>query len=128
MLSGRLKLFFLIGMLMTSVIGFMVKLPRIFHQMDKELHALFYCCCFLFCCLLYPKRWFSILLALTFFGFAIEWAQDFSNKISIRLVGKRIHGRFDPEDIKYNLIGLFIGLLIFGCIRLLTAFQQKVKS
>ena len=32
----------------------------------------------------------------------IEFSQEYSNT----LVNKRIHGRFNPVDLKYNLIGL----------------------
>jgi hypothetical protein len=48
----------------------------------------------------------------------IEFAQEFSNKISIRVIGKTIHGRFDIEDVKYNMIGIFCGLILFKIIQL----------
>ena len=55
------------------------------------------------------------------FGFGIELAQAFSNRISIRLIGKPIHGRFDIEDIRYNIKGLFWGSLAI-------LFMLKIKS
>lgn len=36
------------------------------------------------------------------FGVAIEYAQEYSNK----LLHNRIHGRYDTEDIQSNLKGL----------------------
>jgi hypothetical protein len=116
---SQAKPMLLIALLIVSVIGFMVRLPNIFHQMDKELHAIFYAGSFFLLCMLYPNRWFGILVLLGLFGLAIEHAQEYSNKISLRLIGKRIHGRFDPEDIRYNIIGLGIGLALFSAYSML---------
>ena len=101
-----------------SVIGFMVKLPKVFHHFDKELHLLFYFSATTLVTILFPKRWLFSFLAISIFGILIEFAQEFSNKISIRVIGKTIHGRFDIEDVKYNMIGIFCGLIIFQIIRL----------
>ena len=98
---------------MFSIIGFMVKLPRIFHHFDKELHLLFYFGATTLVTILFPKRWVFLLLVIALFGIMIEFAQEFSNKISIRIIGKAIHGRFDIEDVKYNMIGVFCGLILF---------------
>ena len=87
----------------------MVKLPAVFHHYDKELHAAFYFFAAIFFGLQFPKKWLLVLFCLLIFGFGIELAQAFSNKISIRLIGKSIHGRFDIEDIRYNIKGLFFG-------------------
>jgi hypothetical protein len=43
-----------------------------------------------------------ILVALAIFGVGIEYAQEYSN----HLVRHPFHGRFDPEDVKYNIKGL----------------------
>jgi glycopeptide antibiotics resistance protein len=102
----------------------MVKLPRLFHHFDKELHLLFYFGATVVVNILYPKRWAFSFLALTLFGIMIEFAQEFSNKISIRVIGKTIHGRFDIEDVKYNMIGVCCGLIIFQIIQL-TFKNQK---
>ena len=102
-----------------TILGFMVKLPRVFHHFDKELHAMFYFFAALFLTIIFPKRWLIATIGLVLFGIVIEFAQAFSNKISIRIIGKAIHGRFDIEDVKYNLIGVFLGLLVFHSYRLL---------
>jgi glycopeptide antibiotics resistance protein len=95
----------------------MVKLPRIFYHHDKILHALFYFFATITIALMYPKKWVMVSICLTLFGFAIEFAQEFSNKISKILIGKVIHGKFDITDIKYNLIGLLSGILVFHIIK-----------
>ena len=112
-MSQRLKFFLLTLLLLCSVIGFMVRLPRLFHHFDKELHFMFYFFSSLVFLLMFPKRWVYSVLFLLFFGIGIEYAQEFSNKISIRLIGKAIHGRFDIVDVKYNVLGLTIGWLMF---------------
>ncbi len=101
-----------------SVIGFMVKLPKVFHHFDKELHLLFYFGVTTLVTILFPKRWVFSFLAIAIFGIMIEFAQEFSNKISIRVIGKTIHGKFDIKDVKYNMIGIFCGLILFQIIQL----------
>lgn len=66
----------------------------------------------------FPKRWMISSIGLALFGIVIEFAQEFSNKISIRVIGKTIHGRFDIGDVKYNMIGIFCGIIIFQIIQL----------
>ena len=102
-----------------SILGFMVKLPKVFRHFDTELHTIFYFIATIILTLIYPKRWLLATIGLVLFGVIIEYAQAFSNKISIRIIGKAIHGRFDIEDVKYNLIGVFLGLLVFHSYRLL---------
>ena len=89
-----------------AFIGFMWRLPRIFHHYDKELHMAFYFFALLFLSALYPKRLIQVFFLLLFAGIGIELLQSFSNRISVRLIGKAIHGRFDWQDVKYNLLGL----------------------
>ena len=96
-----------------SIVGFMLKLPRVFHHYDKELHTAFYFSASLFFSFLFPKKWFLVFILLLLFGIGIELFQDFSNKISLRLVGRRIHGRFDPEDVLANFYGLVYGAITF---------------
>lgn len=98
-----------------SLIGFMVRLPRVFHHYDKVLHALFYFTAVFFLNFIYSKRWYLITAGLFFFGVMIEFFQEFSNKI----VGRTIHGKFDIQDIKYNTIGLIFGTISFFIIRFL---------
>jgi hypothetical protein len=45
---------------------------------------------------------FLIFFFLLLFGIGIEWMQEVSNKI----LNKKIHGRFDPEDVFFNSVGL----------------------
>lgn len=100
-----------------TTVGFMVKLPKIFHHYDKELHMMFYLVVTMIIIFLFPKRWMISSISLALFGIIIEFAQEFSNKISIRVIGKAIHGRFDIEDVKYNMIGIFCGLILFRIIQ-----------
>ena len=109
-----------------SIVGFMVKLPKIFHHFDKELHMMFYFSATMIIAFLFPKRWMISSIGLALFGFIIEFAQEFSNKISIRIIGKAIHGRFDVEDVKYNIIGVFCGLILFQIIQL--PFKKNIKQ
>lgn len=126
--NKNFKLYLALTLFAFSVIGFMMKLPRFFHHYDKELHALFYFCATCFLLLFYSKRWFIIPTSLFVFGVLIEFAQDFSNKISIRIIGKRIHGRFDPEDIFFNLIGIFFALVAFSLLSALFRVYKKMSS
>lgn len=126
MSKSQAKLIALLTLLTLSIIGFMIRLPNMFHHFDKELHTLFYASAFIVLGLLYPDRWLGILIALLLFGIAIEYAQEYSNKIAIRMTGKRIHGRFDSEDVRSNIVGLGIGVLLFGVYRL--SFNKKAMK
>ena len=126
--NKKFKLYLALLLFAFSVVGFMMKLPRFFHHFDKEMHALFYFWATCFLLLLYPKRWLIIPASLFVFGLLIEFAQDFSNKISIRIIGKRIHGRFDPEDIFFNLLGVLIGLVAFYLLKALFRVYKKMSS
>lgn len=107
-LSGPVKIILLLIFLGLSVLGFMVKLPPVFRHADKEMHSLFYFSAAAFLNLLFAKKnilWHSIIfLMLYLFGIAIELAQEYSNK----LLHKRIHGRYDVEDVQANLKGLLL--------------------
>lgn len=100
----------IIALLCTAVafIGFMVKLPSGFHRIDKLLHAGFYFCAAAFFHLLFGVKsvWkHAIVFTLLFlFGVGIEFAQESWN----RWFHVRIHGRFDPEDIRANVKGLVL--------------------
>ena len=50
-----------------SIFGFMLKLPRVFHHYDKELHTAFYFSAYLFFSFLFPKKGFLIFMLLLFF-------------------------------------------------------------
>lgn len=92
--------------LVVSIAGFMIKLPPVFRGHDKELHAAFYFLAAAFLNILFANGRFTIHILLFailyFFSVGIEYAQEYSNK----LLRKRIHGRYDPEDVKQNLKGL----------------------
>ena len=109
-----------------SLIGFMVKLPRVFLHYDKVLHAFFYFAAAIFFYFVYPKRWYLFTIGLFFFGIIIEVLQELSNKI----VGETIHGKFDIQDVKYNTIGLIIGTVCFFAIQIMIriVFVKKTKS
>lgn len=109
------KILFTIMCFSVAIIGFMLKLPSGFRHIDKELHAIFY---FLAAALLNVLfagtkliRHVIIFAGLYLFGMAIEYSQAYSN----RFFSKRIHGRFDPEDIQWNLKGLIAFSVIWIC-------------
>ena len=95
-----------------AVVGFLIKLPSIFKNYDKEMHSLFYFLAAAFLNIFFAKkiifRHVVILIFLILFGIAIEFAQEYSNKF----LQKRIHGRFDTEDIQSN----FKGLIVFSIL------------
>ena len=115
--------------LIASIIGFMVKLPRSFRHHDKELHAAFYFLAAAFLNIMFTNgkllRHMLIFAALYFFSVGIEYAQEYSNKF-FRV---KIHGRYDPEDVKYNLIGLiaFSGVWIIFML-FITMFKKRQLS
>lgn len=107
---------FIIGVFFTvAVIGFMIKLPSVFRHFDKELHASFYFLAAAFINILFTTKklkWHVLIFVLlASFGVLIEFIQAYSNKF----FNKRIHGRFDPEDLKWNLLGL-IGFSVLWLI------------
>ena len=122
-LTARQKALILFFCFALAVIGFMIKLPASFRHIDKELHATFYFFASAVLTILFAGtnlfRHVIIFISLYLFGMAIEWAQAYSN----RFFRKRIHGRFDPEDVEWNLKGLIafsllwllvtVGLLVY---------------
>jgi hypothetical protein len=100
------KLLILISLFILVFLGFMLRLPAVFRGHDRELHFLFYLLFSLFLNLLFAQKKILnhvlIFFFLLLFGIGIEWMQEVSNKI----LNKKIHGRFDPEDVFFNVIGL----------------------
>jgi hypothetical protein len=100
------KILLVIICFVVSIIGFMVKLPPVFRHIDKEMHTLFYFVAAAFLNVLFAGnkiiRHIIIFVVLLLLSISIEYAQEYSNT----LLRKRIHGRYDPEDVKANLIGL----------------------
>jgi hypothetical protein len=123
------KIFIAVFCFGIAIVGFMLKLPSMFRGMDKEMHAAFYFVAAAFLNILFAKR-NLIIHAVIFgflylFGYAIEMAQEYSNKF----FHKRIHGRFDPEDVAWNLQGLiyFSAIwIIYAAISFL--FKKPVVS
>jgi VanZ family protein len=110
-LTKREKEVLIVTLGVVSTLGFMLKLPRIFHHFDKELHALFYFFAAFVLTALYPKKHMFIALFLAFFGVCIEVAQQLSNRLFV----KRIHGRFDSEDVIANCKGILFFSIIYIC-------------
>jgi hypothetical protein len=113
-LTNREKQLLIIFLGIISTLGFMLKLPRIFHGIDKEIHALFCFFAAFVLIVLYPKKHVFIALVLAFFGVCIEVAQHLSNHLFV----KRIHGRFDIEDVIANCKAIIFFSLIYLCWRL----------
>lgn len=111
-----------------SFIGFLVKLPTAFRHQDKELHTAFYFGAALLLNVLFSKRNFLrhlvIFGALFLFGVAIERAQGASNK----LLHQRIHGRFDPVDIAWNVRGLIAFSILWILYVLIVSSRRRVSS
>jgi hypothetical protein len=125
-LTVRQKLFLVFVCFAIAIIGFMIKLPSAFRNIDKEMHAAFYFLAAAFLNVLFAGtnfvRHVIIFVALFLFGTAIEYAQSYSN----RFFRNRIHGRFDPEDVQWNLTGLVaFSLLWLLCTVLILAFKKN---
>lgn len=124
-LTAWQKVFLALFCFAAAIIGFMLKLPSSFRHIDKELHATFYFLGAAFLNILFAEgklvRHLVIFGALFLFGTAIEYGQAYSN----RFFRRPIHGRFDPEDIQWNLLGLvaFSGCWILS--RVLFSFNNK---
>lgn len=120
-MKPKYKWLILFFCLVCSLIGFMIKLPRVFRGNDRFLHTVFYFLAAGFIHILFPRRLPVILICLVLFGVAIEYLQEYSNK----LLRRRIHGRFDPEDIRANLWGLAaylpFGVVVWAYARLRTS-------
>ena len=107
-----------------AIVGFMIKLPSAFRHFDKELHAVFYFIAAAFLNILFANKKIIIHLLiftfLYFFGVVIEYAKEYSNKF----FRKRIHGRYDIEDIQSNLKGL-IAFSILWIVYVVILFVYK---
>ena len=129
-LTTRQRLLVAFAFFALAIIGFMIKLPSGFRHMDKELHAAFYFLAAALLNILFAGtkivRHVIIFILLHLFGMAIEYGQAFSNKF----FRARIHGRFDPEDVQWNLKGLiaFSMLWFFCTIVILIYNRTALKS
>lgn len=125
-LNNRVKAILIFLWFIASVVGFMVKLPSGFRHFDKELHAAFYFLAAGFLNILFTDGKFTrhllIFVLLYLFSVSIEFAQEYSNK----LLHMRIHGRYDPEDVKYNLRGLIAFSVLWVPYRLALTVYNKM--
>lgn len=123
-LSIWTKICLFLVFLAASAYGFMITLPAAFRSIDRELHAVFYFLAAAFLTILFTQKkligHIVIIGGLFLFGYAIEHAQEYSNKY----FHKRIHGRFDPVDIQYNVKGL-IAFSIVWIIYVTVALVSK---
>ena len=123
--SHQTKIFLVVVCLLLSVLGFMVKLPSAFRQMDKELHSAFYFLAAAFLNILFTNKRVSIhvfiFVILFLFGVSIEFAQEYSNKV----LHTRIHGRFDREDVQSNLWGLLAFSVLWSVYRVFAFVYKK---
>ncbi|MBB1286419.1 hypothetical protein HRH25_18700 [Flavisolibacter sp. BT320] len=126
-LTGWQKLGILAFFLAVTVIGFMIKLPATFRHIDKELHAGFYFLAAAVLNLLFAGtslvRHIVIFVSLYLCGMGIEAAQEYSN----RFFHKRIHGRFDPEDLEWNLKGLIAFSVLWLVVVSAVALYRKLS-
>jgi hypothetical protein len=104
-LATRYKILLTLFCFSIAIAGFILKLPSAFRHYDKELHATFYFLAAAFLNILFAGRNIFIhacIFGLLYvFGMAIEHAQVLSKNI-----WHIPHGRYDPEDISWNLKGL----------------------
>ncbi|QJW89494.1 hypothetical protein HNV11_08935 [Spirosoma taeanense] len=126
-LSFSQRIFLVFVCFAIAVIAFMIKLPSYFRSIDKEMHASFYFMAAAFLNVLFVKINFfkhvMVFIVLYLFGMAIEYGQAYSNKF----FRSRIHGRFDPEDIHWNLKGLIAFSLLWLICTGVTLIYNKVK-
>ncbi|RYZ62647.1 MAG: hypothetical protein EOO14_01660 [Chitinophagaceae bacterium] len=125
-LSVSQRMLMVIFFFVVAVIGFMVKLPPAFRHIDKELHAAFYFLAAAILNVLFAKtkliKHIVIFGSLYLFGIAIEFAQAYSNQF----FHKRIHGRFDPEDVRWNLKGLALfSMLWLICAGFILIYKRR---
>ena len=123
--SNNIKYIIVAICLGISCYGFLIKLPVPFRKIDAELHALFFFIAAAFLNILFKvKKLNNHLLVfgmLFLFSTLIEFTQDYSNK----LLHKKIHGNFDPNDLKFNLIGITIFSVFWFMYYLIT--QTHIK-
>ncbi|MEO5943374.1 MAG: hypothetical protein ABIP30_10660 [Ferruginibacter sp.] len=122
-----IKLVVIIFLLICSIIGFLIKIPRPLQGHDKFLHFTFFIGACLFLNLLIKNRLIIITILLFIFGYAMEYGQQLTNKY----FHVKWHGRFDMEDVKMNgygvLAGFVIVLLVRGISLLFKFSDQQVE-
>ena len=118
----------IVTLLMLSFFSFMLKLPSVFRHHDRELHFLFYLLTAIFFYFIFGKNRMSnhivIFFLLLIFGIGIEVMQELSN----HLLPKKIHGKFDPKDVFYNLLGLIAATLFWGVSLLVKKMINTIEN
>ena len=126
-LNSSVKVLLVSAFIIASVIGFMLKLPAGFRHIDKELHVAFYFLAAAFLNLLFTNKKIGthllIFITLCLFGISIEYAQAYSNKF----FHVKIHGRYDPEDVKSNIKGLAAFSICWIVYMFVTFIYNSVK-
>lgn len=122
------KVFIVLFCFAIAIAGFMIKLPSSFRHIDKELHATFYFLAATLLNVLFAGtsilRHAFIFIALYLFSMGIEYSQEYSN----RFFRRRIHGRFDPEDLQWNLKGLITFSVVWLVCTLIAVTYRKTFS
>ena len=115
------------GFFVAAIFGFLIKLPSVFRHYDKEMHALFYFLAAAFLNILFARRKITrhvaIFIFLALFGVAIEYAQEYSNK----LLHKKIHGLYDIEDIQSNFKGLILFSILWMAYNIIVTGYSKLN-
>jgi hypothetical protein len=126
-LNNSSKVLLIMACMGLSFVGFLIKLPAVFSHYDKELHTLFYFSAAAFLNLLLSNkniiRHVLIFITLYLFSVGIEFAQAYSNKF----FHKRIHGRYDVEDIHANVKGLVLFSILWLIYVVITVAYSKSK-
>ncbi len=124
----KFKIIVLLMFFSIVIFCFMIKLPVLLRKIDLELHAIFYFIASLFLNVLFKVKKINTHLLifgmLLLFSVLIEFAQEYSNI----LLNKRIHGRFDPNDIKFNLLGLFSFSTLWFCYLLAIKIKNNIHT
>ena len=127
-LNNRAKVLLVCMCFALSVFGFLIRLPSNFSHVDKELHAIFYFFAAALLNILFANKKIAthvlIFIFLYLFGVVIEYAQEYSNK----LFHKRIHGRYDPEDVQSNLRGLILFSILWIIYNAILFAYKRLKS
>lgn len=109
-------------------VGFMIKLPKPFVRYDKELHLAFYFLLMFFLFFQWSKWSFkkTVLSGLmsSGFGFFIEKSQAFSNRFFTR----KIHGRFDWDDILANTTGILLFFVVWLALKMIRYVLTTIKN
>jgi len=127
-LSNRTKYLIVTFLFGISCYGFLIKLPVSLRNFDTELHAIYFFIAAAFLNILFRVNkldtHFLIFGMLFLFSALIEFTQEYSNE----LLNKKIHGKFDPVDLKYNLIGLTVFTMFWLMYYLIFNIYKKLRT